>query len=204
MGRVGEVITRTWQTADKMKKERGRLPGDEEGSDNFRVKRYVSKYTINPAVTHGISRHVGSVEKGKFADLVIWNPAFFGARPDVIIKGGMIIASKMGDPNASIPTPQPVFYRRMFGADGAAKYSACITFVSKAAADGGIAGKLGLKKQVLPVEGCRFISKKDMRFNDATPKIDVDSETYEVKVDGEKVDSQPARKLALAQLYNLF
>jgi urease subunit alpha len=204
MGRVGEVITRTWQTADKMKKERGPLAEDTGGNDNYRVKRYIAKYTINPALTHGISAHVGSVEKGKFADLVIWNPAFFGVRPDIIIKGGMIIAAKMGDPNASIPTPQPVFYRPMFAAAGRAKYAACITFVSKAALAGGVAERLGLQKRLLPVEGCRGVSKKDMRFNGATPRIDVDSETYEVRVDGKRVDSAPAKKLALAQLYNLF
>ncbi|MDR2110409.1 MAG: urease subunit alpha [Spirochaetaceae bacterium] len=204
MGRVGEVITRTWQTADKMKKERGPLAEDAGGNDNFRVKRYISKYTINPAITHGIARHVGSLETGKIADLVLWNPAFFGVRPDIILKGGMIIASKMGDPNASIPTPQPVFYRPMFGAAGGAKDGTCITFVSKAAAEDGIAAKLGLKKRILPVEGCRDLSKKDMRFNDATPRIDVDSETYEVKVDGVRIDSAPAKKLPLAQLYNLF
>jgi urease subunit alpha len=204
MGRVGEVITRTWQTADKMKKERGPLAEETGGNDNYRVKRYIAKYTINPALTHGIAGYVGSVEKGKTADLVIWNPAFFGVRPDIIIKGGMIIAAKMGDPNASIPTPQPVFYRPMFGAAGKAKYGACITFVSKIAAEEGIAEKLGLQKQVLPVEGCRSVSKKDMRFNGATPRIDVDSETYEVKVDGVRIDSKPAKKLALAQLYNLF
>jgi urease subunit alpha len=204
MGRVGEVIIRTWQTADKMKKERGPLGEDSAGNDNYRVKRYVSKYTINPAITHGIARHVGSVEKGKFADLVIWNPAFFGVRPDLIIKGGMIIAAKMGDPNASIPTPQPVFYRPMFGAAGKARHDSCITFVSKIAAEQGLAERLGLQKRVLPVEQCRSISKKDMRFNDAAPRIEVDSETYEVTVDGLRVDSAPAQKLSLAQLYNLF
>jgi urease subunit alpha len=204
MGRVGEVIIRTWQTADKMKKERGPLEEDPNGNDNYRVKRYLAKYTINPAITHGIAAYVGSVEKGKFADLVIWNPAFFGVRPDIIIKGGMIIAAKMGDPNASIPTPQPVFYRPMFGAAGKAKHAACITFVSKAAATGGVAEKLGLQKQVLPVAGCRDISKKSMLFNDATPRIEVDSETYEVTVDGVRIDSAPAERLALAQLYNLF
>ncbi|MDR3120815.1 MAG: urease subunit alpha [Clostridiales bacterium] len=205
MGRVGEVITRTWQTADKMKKQRGSLPGDEgTGNDNNRAKRYVAKYTINPAITHGIADYVGSVERGKFADLVLWNPAFFGVRPDIVIKGGMITAAKMGDPNASIPTPQPVFYRHMFGADGAAKFSSCITFVSQAALDDRIAERLGLRKAVLPVRRCRSISKKDMQFNDATPEITVDSETYEVRVDGEKVDSAPAEELALAQRYNLF
>ncbi|MDR1278444.1 MAG: urease subunit alpha [Treponema sp.] len=204
MGRVGEVIIRTWQTADKMKKERGPLAEDAGGSDNYRVKRYIAKYTINPALTHGIAPYTGSVEKGKIADLVLWNPAFFGVRPEIIIKGGMIIAAKMGDPNASIPTPQPVFYRPMFGAAGKAKYRTCVTFISKIAAEEGVAEKLGLQKRVLPVEGCRSISKKDMRFNNATPTIDVNSETYEVKLDGVRIDSKPAKKLALAQLYNLF
>ena len=203
MGRVGEVITRTWQTADKMKKQRGSLPEDKD-SDNFRAKRYISKYTINPAITHGISDYVGSVEEGKFADLVIWNPAFFGVRPDIIIKGGMIAAAKMGDPNASIPTPQPVFYRHMFGADGKARYGTSLTFMSRVALEEKIPQKLGLQKCVLPVSGCRAISKKDMKFNDATHQIDVNPETYEVRVDGVKVDSAPAEKLALAQLYNLF
>ncbi|MDR0380953.1 MAG: urease subunit alpha [Oscillospiraceae bacterium] len=204
MGRVGEVITRTWQTAGKMKSQRGALPEETDGSDNYRVKRYVSKYTINPAVTHGISDYVGSVEKGKFADLVLWNPAFFGVKPDMVIKGGMIIASKMGDPNASIPTPQPVFYRPMFGAHGAAKYDTSITFVSQAAIDEGVPEALALRKRVLPVKGCRDVSKADMRFNSATPTIDVDPETYEVKVDGVKADSAPADVLPLAQRYNLF
>jgi len=204
MGRVGEVITRTWQTADKMKKERGALPEDGGANDNFRVRRYIAKYTINPAIMQGISDVVGSVEKGKFADLVLWNPAFFGVRPEMIIKGGVIIASKMGDPNASIPTPQPVFYRHMFGADGAAKYKTCISFVSKVAYEDGIQQKLGLQKIVLPVHGCRAISKKDMVLNDKTPSIEVDPETYEVRVDGDHIVSQPAKKLPLAQLYNLF
>ena len=204
MGRVGEVITRTWQTADKMKKQRGPLPEDHEENDNYRVKRYVSKYTVNPAVTHGISEYVGSVEKGKFADLVIWNPAFFGVKPDMIIKGGMIIASKMGDPNASIPTPQPVFYRPMFGAHGRAKYSTSITFLSQAAVQAGIPGELGLKKQIFAVKGCRDIGKKDMIFNSAVPEIDVDPETYEVKVDGERIECEPAEELALTQRYHLF
>jgi urease subunit alpha len=204
MGRVGEVIIRTWQTADKMKKERGPLAEEAGENDNFRVKRYIAKYTINPALTHGIAKEVGSVEKGKFADLVLWNPAFFGVRPDIIIKGGMIVAAKMGDPNASIPTPQPVFYRHMFGADGSARRDTCITFVSRIALEEGVPEKLDLKKRVLAVSGCRGITKKDMRFNDATPRIEVDSETYEVKVDGLRVDSMPAEKLPLAQLYNLF
>jgi urease subunit alpha len=204
MGRVGEVITRTWQTADKMKKERGALPEDTGDNDNFRVKRYVSKYTINPAITHGISDYVGSVEKGKFADLVLWSPAFFGIKPDIIIKGGMITAARMGDPNASIPTPQPVFYRHMFGADGKAKYDACISFVSQAAFEGGVAERLGLEKTVLPVRQCRSIAKKDMKYNDAAPEIVVDPEEYTVTVDGEKVESRPADSLPLTQLYNLF
>lgn len=204
MGRVGEVITRTWQAADKMKKQRGPLPEDKTGNDNYRVRRYVSKYTINPAVTHGISEYVGSVETGKFADLVIWNPAFFGVKPDIIIKGGMIIAAKMGDPNASIPTPQPVFYRPMFGAHGGAKYSTSITFLSQAAVQAGVPDQLGLQKKIFEVKGCRDIGKKDMRFNSAAPQIDVDPETYEVKVDGEKIECEPAAELSLAQRYHLF
>ena len=205
MGRVGEVITRTWQTASKMKDERGALPEDEgKGNDNFRVKRYIAKYTINPAITHGISGYVGSVEKGKFADLVLWNPAFFGAKPDIIIKGGMIIASKMGDANASIPTTQPVMYQPMFAAHGKAKNEACLTFVSQAAYEAGIKEAYGLEKTVVPVKGCRTIAKKDMVFNSRTPKITVDPETYEVTVDGETITSRPAEKLPLTQLYNLF
>ena len=205
MGRVGEVITRTWQTASKMKDERGALPEDEgKGNDNFRVKRYIAKYTINPALTHGIADYVGSVEKGKFADLVLWKPAFFGAKPDMIIKGGMIIASKMGDANASIPTTQPVLYQPMFAAHGKAKNEACLTFVSKAAYDADIKDAYGLEKTVVPVKGCRTIAKKDMVFNNRTPKITVDPETYEVTVDGESITSKPAQKLPLTQLYNLF
>lgn len=204
MGRIGEVVTRTWQTADKMKLQRGKLPEDTEENDNFRAKRYVAKYTINPAITHGISKYVGSVEAGKFADLVIWNPAFFGVKPDIIIKGGMIVAAKMGDTNASIPTTQPVMYRHMFGAHGAAKYDTCITFVSKAAFDDDIKVRLNLQKSIFPVENCRDIGKKDMIFNNATPEITVDPETYEVQADGESLACEPAKKLPLAQLYNLF
>ncbi|HIV16973.1 MAG TPA: urease subunit alpha [Candidatus Alectryocaccobium stercorigallinarum] len=205
MGRVGEVITRTWQTASKMKEERGELPEDAgHGNDNYRIKRYISKYTINPAVTHGVSRYVGSVEKGKFADLVLWNPAFFGIKPDIIIKGGMIIASKMGDANASIPTCEPVMYKHMFAAHGKAKYDSCITFVSKAAMEEDVKDKYGLEKTVLPVSGCRDIGKKDMKYNDSTPDISVNPETYEVRVDGEHITSKPAEKLPLAQLYSLF
>ncbi len=205
MGRVGEVITRTWQTASKMKDERGPLPEDEgHGNDNFRVKRYISKYTINPAVTHGVSEYVGSLEKGKIADLVLWNPAFFGSKPDMVIKGGMIIASKMGDANASIPTCEPVMYRPMFAAHGKAKFETCLTFVSKASMKADIAGKYGLKKKVVPVCGCRNITKKDMKFNDKTPDITVNPETYEVRVNGEKIVSKPAKKLPLTQIYSLF
>lgn len=205
MGRVGEVITRTWQTASKMKDERGALPEDAgHENDNFRVKRYIAKYTINPAITHGISEYVGSVEKGKFADLVLWNPAFFGSKPDMIIKGGMIVASKMGDANASIPTTQPVCYQPMFAAHGKAKQEACLTFVSQAAFDAGIKDAYGLEKTVVPVHGCRSISKKDMVWNDRTPVLTVDPETYKVTVDGEEITSKPAEKLPLTQLYSLF
>lgn len=204
MGRIGEVITRTWQTAHKMKEERGPLEGDTENDDNMRIRRYISKYTINPAITHGISDYVGSVEVGKLADLVIWNPAFFGVKPDIIIKGGMIIASKMGDANASIPTTEPVMYQRMFGAHGRAKYATCATFVSQIALDEGIKEKLGLQKMILPVHNTRNISKKDMKWNDKTPEITVDPETYEVKADGEPLTSKPAERLPLTQMYSLF
>ena len=204
MGRIGEVITRTWQTAHKMKEERGPLEGDTENDDNMRIRRYISKYTINPAITHGISDYVGSVEVGKLADLVIWNPAFFGVKPDIIIKGGMIIASKMGDANASIPTTEPVMYQHMFGAHGRAKYATCATFVSQIALDEGIKEKLGLQKMILPVHNTRNISKKDMKWNDKTPEITVDPETYEVKADGEPLTSRPAERLPLTQMYSLF
>ena len=188
-----------------MKDERGALPEDEgKGNDNFRVKRYIAKYTINPAITHGISSYVGSVEEGKLADLVLWNPAFFGVKPDIIIKGGMIIASKMGDANASIPTTQPVMYQPMFAAHGKAKNEACLTFVSQAAYEAGIKEAYGLEKTVVPVKGCRNIAKKDMVFNNRTPEITVDPEIYEVTVDGEAITSKPAEKLPLTQLYNLF
>ena len=205
MGRVGEVILRTWQTADKMKKQRGALPEDPGGrNDNFRVKRYVAKYTINPAITHGISAYVGSLEKGKMADVVLWKPALFGAKPEIIIKGGMIIAGKMGDPNASIPTPQPVIYRPMFGAYGKALHAICASFVSGLSVNNGIVQGYGLQKKVLPVAHCRDISKKDMIHNDRTPVIEVNPENYEVRVDGEAVGCEPAKELALAQRYFLF
>jgi urease subunit alpha len=204
MGRVGEVVARTWQTAGKMKDQRGPLAGETGANDNLRVKRYIAKYTINPAITHGIAGYVGSVEVGKIADLVLWNPAFFGIRPVLVLKGGMTALSKMGDPNASIPTTQPVLYRPMFAAHGRARYSTCATFVSKAAFDAGIRSRLDLQKMVLPVGGCRTITKADMRHNSATPKITVDSETYEVRADGELLRCEPAKRLPLAQLYSLF
>lgn len=205
MGRVGEVITRTWQTASKMKDERGALKEDAgHDNDNFRAKRFISKYTINPAITHGISQYVGSVEIGKFADLVLWNPAFFGVKPDIIIKGGMIVAAKMGDANASIPTCEPVMYKPMFAAHGSAKMKSCFTFVSKAAIEENVAQKYHLQKTILPVMGCRNVGKKDMKFNDATPTIEVNPETYEVKVDGEHITSKAADHLPLTQMYNLF
>ncbi len=205
MGRVAEVITRTWQTAHKMKVQRGPLPEDEGNeNDNTRIKRYISKYTINPAVAHGISSYVGSIEKGKMADIVLWKPSMFGAKPEMIIKGGMIIASKMGDPNASIPTPQPVMYRHMFGAAGKALFGTCATFVSKISLDKKIVQKYGLQKIVLPVKNCRTIGKKDMVNNTATPLIEVNPENYEVKVDGEHITCEPMAVLPLAQRYFLF
>lgn len=204
MGRVGEVIIRTWQTADKMKRQRGPLETDDAEMDNFRIKRYVAKYTINPAITHGISHLVGSIEPGKFADLAIWSPAFFGVKPELVLKGGMIAFAQMGDPNASIPTPQPVFGRPMFGAFGKAIGASSITFVSQAAYDLGVKEKLGLAKRVEPIRGCRTITKKDMIHNDATPTIQVDPETYEVKVDGVPAVCEPADVLPMAQRYFLF
>ncbi len=205
MGRVAEVITRTWQTADKMKKQRGPLNNDKVNeNDNFRAKRYVAKYTINPAISHGISEYVGSIESGKFADLVLWKPALFGAKPELIIKGGMIIAGRMGDPNASIPTPQPVLYRPMFGAYGKALFDTCFTFVSQISIDNKTIKGYGLQKKVLPVKNCRTISKKDMIHNDATPQIDVNPENYEVRVDGEHITCEPAKELPLTQRYFLF
>lgn len=204
MGRVGEVIIRTWQTADKMKKQRGPLPEDSDRNDNFRVKRYISKYTINPAITHGVSEYIGSVEVGKYADLVLWNPAMFGVKPEMILKGGMIIASKMGDANASIPTPQPVQYTKMFGSYGLAKSRTCITFVSQYAYESGIRERLSLNKIVLPVKHCRDIGKKDMKNNDVLADIQVNPETYEVKVDGELITCEPAESLSLTQRYFMF
>ncbi|MED4935595.1 urease subunit alpha [Heyndrickxia coagulans] len=204
MGRVGEVIMRTWQTADKMKKQRGKLPEDTGIGDNFRAKRYIAKYTINPAIVHGISDYVGSVETGKFADLVLWHPAFFGVKPELILKGGMIAYSLMGDPNASIPTPQPVLYRNMFGAFGKARQKTSLTFVSKAAYNKGIHRELGLNKRVKPVKNIRQLSKQDLPYNDKTPKIEVDPQTYDVEVDGELITCEPAETVPMAQRYFLF
>jgi urease subunit alpha len=204
MGRVGEVIIRTWQTADKMKRQRGRLPEETGGNDNLRARRYVAKYTINPALSHGIARHVGSVEVGKLADLVIWRPAFFGVKPEMVLKCGTIAAALMGDPNASIPTPQPVHYRPMFGAFGRSLAASNVTFVSRAAFEDGIADRLGLGRRVLPVEGCRTVGKADMIHNDAMPAIEVDPETYEVRADGKLLTCEPAEVLPMAQRYFLF
>jgi urease subunit alpha len=203
MGRVGEVIIRTWQTAHKMKVQRGALKGDTAKSDNERVKRYVAKYTINPAITQGISHEVGSIEVGKLADLVIWKPAFFGVKPSLILKGGMIAAAAMGDPNASIPTPQPVHYRPMFGAFGGA-LATSVTFVSQAALENPVVTGLGLKKPLMAVKNCRGIGKKDMVHNSYTPKIEVDPENYLVKADGELLMCEPAEVLPMAQRYFLF
>ena len=204
MGRIGEVTTRTWQSADKMKKMVGKLPEDTGNNDNFRVKRYLAKYTINPAITHGISEHVGSLESGKLADIVIWTPQFFGIKPKMIIKGGMIAYSLMGDPNASIPTTEPIMYRPMFGALGSAKYSTSFTFTSKLALEKGLEKKISTKKKLVPVKNCRKIGKKDMVHNNLTPKIEIDPETYEVKVDGKIATVKAADKLALARLYSLY
>ncbi|MDQ1912072.1 urease subunit alpha [Paenibacillus sp. GD4] len=212
MGRVGEVILRTWQTADKMKQQRGYLPAPGESlsdgatpqQDNFRIMRYIAKYTINPAITHGISHLVGSVEVGKLADLVVWTPAFFGVKPDLVLKSGMIAFAQMGDPNASIPTPQPVFGRLMFGAYGRAVSTTSITFLSRAAYDLGVHKKLGLQKRIEPIRGCRQVTKKDMIHNGETPKLEVNPETYEVKVDGEAITCEPAEVLPMAQRYFLF
>ncbi|MEP6575805.1 MAG: urease subunit alpha [Nitrososphaerota archaeon] len=204
MGRVGEVTTRAWQTADKMKKMSGRLKEESNDNDNLRVKRYLAKLTINPAITHGIAEYVGSLQPKKIADIVMWTPQFFGIKPKLIIKGGFIAYSLMGDPNASIPTPEPVYYRPMFGAMGLAKSSTSVTFTSKLAIKNDLKKKLGLKKKLLPVNNCRNISKKDMVYNNLTPKIEIDPETYVVKVDGKIATTEPANKLSLSRLYNLF
>ena len=204
MGRVGEVTTINWQTADKMKKMTGSLPEDNSQNDNFRVKRYLAKITINPAITHGISDHVGSLQPGRLADIVIWSPQFFGVKPKMIIKGGFIAHSLMGDPNASIPTTEPVLYRPMFGSFGKAVQSTSIIFTSQLALDNGMQEKINCDKKLVAVKNCRSIGKKDMLYNDATPDIDVNPETYEVKVDGKIATTDPATKLSLGRLYHLF
>jgi urease subunit alpha len=204
MGRVGEVIMRTWQTAHKMRLQRGPLPQDSAGNDNFRVKRYVAKYTINPALTHGLAHEVGSLEPGKLADLVLWRPAFFGVKPSMILKGGMIAAAAMGDPNASIPTPQPVHYRPMFGAFDRACQATSVTFISGAALEQAVGQHLGLRKRLVAVRNTRRLTKKDLRLNDAMPRIEVDPETYQVRADGELLTCEPASVLPMAQRYFLF
>jgi urease subunit alpha len=203
MGRIAEVISRTWQTAHKMKTQRGALPGDGR-HDNARAKRYVAKYTINPAIAHGIAHEVGSIEVGKLADLVIWKPAFFGVKPEMVLKGGLIAVAAMGDPNASIPTPQPVRYRPMFAAYGAAVSSTSLTFLSRAATEDGVASRLGLRKATATVRGCRGLTKAAMINNSYLPRVEVDPETYEVRADGQALTCEPARVLPMAQRYFLF
>ncbi|NOD77617.1 urease subunit alpha [Ruegeria sp. HKCCD4332] len=204
MGRVGEVLIRTWQTADKMKKQRGRLPEETGENDNFRVRRYIAKYTINPAIAHGLSHEIGSIEEGKRADLVLWNPAFFGVKPEMVLLGGTIACAQMGDPNASIPTPQPVYSRPMFGAYGRSVENSAITFVSQAAYADGLGDTLGLAKKTVAVQNTREIGKQDLLLNDTTPHVEVDPETYEVRADGELLTCQPAETLPMAQRYFLF
>ncbi|MBL3701778.1 urease subunit alpha [Sulfitobacter sp. BDSS02] len=204
MGRVGEVLIRTWQTADKMKKQRGRLPEEKGDNDNFRVRRYIAKYTINPAIAHGISKEIGSIEEGKRADLVLWNPAFFGVKPEMVLMSGTIVCAQMGDPNASIPTPQPVYTRPMFGAFGRSLEHSAVTFISEAAQADGIRHKLGLAKQTIAVQNTRDIGKADLLLNNATPKIEVNPETYEVRADGELLTCEPAEVLPMAQRYFMF
>jgi urease subunit alpha len=204
MGRIGEVIIRTWQTADKMKRQRGPLSGEKAGSDNARVRRYVSKFTINPAIAHGIADEIGSIETGKFADLVLWKPAFFGVKPEMVVKGGFIAWSVMGDANASIPTPQPVIYQPMYGSFGGAMHSTSLTFVSRAALESGVPSRLGLKKKAAAVKRCRGLTKRNMIHNDALPRIEVDPETYEVRADGRLLTCEAARTLPMTQRYFLF
>ena len=204
MGRVGEVILRTWQTADKMKRQRGPLAGEKPGSDNLRARRYIAKYAINPAIANGIAHEVGAIQAGKLADMVLWNPAFFGVKPELVIKGGFIAGAAMGDPTASIPTPQPVLFRPMFGAMGRAKYSTSVTFLSAGALEAGVPQSLGLQKRTMAVSGCRTLTKADMINNDALPNIEVDSDTYEVRADGELLTCEPAEVLPMAQRYFLF
>lgn len=204
MGRVGEVIIRTWQTAHKMKVQRGPLSEDSDRNDNYRAKRYIAKYTINPAITHGISEHVGSVEVGKLADLCLWRPAFFGVKPEIVLKGGLIAWAQMGDANASIPTPQPVYMRPMFASYGGAVAATALTFISQAALEAGIPAQVGLNKAAIAVSGCRQLSKADMKLNSATPAMEVDPETYQVRADGELLTCEPAEVLPMAQRYFLF
>ncbi len=204
MGRIGEVVIRTWQTASKMKTQRGALPGETSGDDNVRVKRYVAKYTINPAIAHGLAAEIGSIERGKLADLVLWKPAFFGVKPELVVKGGLIAWAAMGDPNASIPTPQPVLYRPMFGGFGRAVGATTVTFVSAAALASDVPGRLGLGRRAVAVSGCRRIGKRDMIHNAALPRLEVDPETYEVRADGARLTCEPARVLPMAQRYFLF
>jgi len=204
MGRVGEVLIRTWQTADKMKKQRGRLSEETGENDNLRVRRYIAKYTINPAIAHGMSTEIGSIEEGKRADLVLWNPAFFGVKPEMVLLGGTIVCAQMGDPNASIPTPQPVYTRPMFGAFGRSLERSAVTFVSQAAQAAGLGASLGLAKDTVAVKGTRNIGKADLLLNDALPHIEVNPETYEVRADGELLTCQPAEVLPMAQRYFMF
>ncbi|BAS06714.1 urease subunit alpha [Arthrobacter sp. Hiyo4] len=204
MGRVGEVVLRTWQVADAMKRQRGKLDGDSEVGDNFRLKRYVAKYTINPAIAHGIADSVGSIEEGKFADLVLWDPMFFGVKPELVLKGGLAVMSVMGDPNASIPTPQPRTMRSNFGALGTAVHASSITFLSQAAIAAGVPEKLGLRRVIRPVSGIRSLTKADMKHNGETPEIAVDPETYSVTVDGVPITAEPSTVLPMAQRYFLF
>jgi urease subunit alpha len=204
MGRVGEVICRTWQTAHKMRAERGRLAGERGDNDNLRIRRYIAKYTINPALTHGIAHEVGSIEVGKLADLVLWKPAFFGVKPELVLKGGFIAWAQMGDPNASIPTPQPIVMRPMFGALGRATGSTSLAFVSQLSLERGTVATYGLGKRAVAVRGCRTIGKRDMKLNDALPRIQVDAETYVVTADGDELRAKPAEVLPLAQRYFLF
>jgi urease subunit alpha len=204
MGRVGEVVMRTWQTADKMKRQRGRLPGEKGDNDNLRARRYIAKYTINPAISHGVAHEVGSIEVGKLADLVIWSPAFFGVKPDMVLKSGSIAAAPMGDPNASIPTPQPVHYRPMFAGFGRNLTQSSVIFVSQASLQDDIGYKYGLSRPLVAVQGTRTITKRDMILNDLMPKIEVDPETYEVRADGELLTCEPATVLPMAQRYFLF
>ena len=204
MGRVGEVIIRTWQTADKMKKQRGRLSEEKGNNDNLRIKRYIAKYTINPAIAHGMSTHIGSIEIGKRADFVLWNTAFFGVKPEMVLIGGVITCAQMGDPNASIPTPQPVYSRPMFGAYGRSMETNSIIFVSQSASENKVLDELTLRKKIVPIENTRSISKKSMKLNDLCPEIEVDPETYEVRLNGELITCEPARELPMAQRYFLY